>query len=90
MAVGLKESTLTMDKIIMPHYALLRDNLLNDYGLRTGLNHFPVPVPAPAVRQIDATQQQRQFLVAEHHPGLSARHRWPPEAALLQPLGADP
>src|ERR1019366_4207353 len=50
----------------------------------------PVPLPALGVSQIDAPQQQRQFLVAEHDLRFLAGGLRPAEASLLQALGTHP
>ena len=48
-----------------------------------------VPTPALGPFQIDAAQQQRQFLMAEHDLGLPAHWCRPTNAAFLQSLGTD-
>src|SRR5664279_5475044 len=55
-----------------------------------GSHVAPVPLPALRVSQIDAPQQQRQFLVAEHDLRFLARGFRPVEASLLQALGTHP
>jgi hypothetical protein len=49
-----------------------------------------MPRPAPRLRQIDASQQQRQLLVTEDHLRFFARRCRPTEASLLQTFGAHP
>src|SRR5919108_3385320 len=53
-------------------------------------DYFPKPRPTFAARQIDAAQQQRQLLLAQHHFALSGFRLRPAKAPLLQTLGANP
>src|ERR1017187_8740297 len=50
----------------------------------------PVPLPSLGTGQINAPQQQRQFLVTEHDLRFLAGGLRPPEASLLQALGTHP
>ena len=49
-----------------------------------------MPSPALGLRQVDAAEQQHQFLVAENYFRFLARGFRPSEPALFQTLGADP